>query len=244
MKKLLLPLGVLALLSWPCSSRADTIDMELGTNYPFGSPLTIISGSTPSSNPMLINVSSSTNTLMSGWAIQLQIVPEGGASGTVTFADPAGPPAPNPPNYIFTDGSVYGAIQVTSNTGTTLGAEDLDLSLLTNTGPPYGVAVPTSGANLLQVDFNTSGASGFFDVFATLPLNQTLWDDSATDGQNFTNFTGTTLLIGQIDVTPSSTSVTPEPASLTLLLLGASGVGAVAWRRRSGLRKADGCAAA
>jgi hypothetical protein len=237
MKKFSLPLGFFVMLTLACNARADVI---LGTSNPYGSPLTITAGDNPSAS-MLINVHSNGSDIMASWGVDLIISGDAakGFSGAVSFADPT--PFPNmptnPPNYIFAaNGSSQGGIFVLSLNP--LIATDSDGSLLNPTGP-YGVSVPSSPANLLQVDFAASAnASGFFDVFADISTpNSNAWQSGGSTVGSLNNFTysgpsNSPTLIGEIEVTPSNGSATPEPASVMLLLLGVVGLGAYAWRRR------------
>jgi hypothetical protein len=201
-------LTIFALLSLTCSVRADMV--VLGTNYQSGSPLLIDPGAT--SGLMTINITnlSSPSTLMAGWQLDLLIVPIGPATGSLTFATPAGNPfsAPNPPNYIFGNDNL--GIEGT-NTGSNLTANDFY-------GDLGGVLVPTTGANLLQVSFSaTSDASGLYGIYALEGPANTNWSDA--DGntlffQNVPNGDGM-VEIGEVEVSPAPTSLT-----LTVLAVG------------------------
>ena len=102
MKKLILSLACLCLLA-----GAAPAGVVLSTSNPPGTPLIMNAGST--SGSMLVNVVSDNppNDVMAAWNVTLAIVPEAGATGTLSFQDPAtGTPSP-PPNYIF-DGNGLG----------------------------------------------------------------------------------------------------------------------------------------
>ena len=94
---------------------------------------------------------------MAAWNFELEIIPQSGASGTLTFQ---GPVTGSPPNHVF--GSNGLGIAVT-NGGNTLSANDFF-----NPSSGSGAPVPGGvGANLLQVDFPaSSNASGPFAIYA------------------------------------------------------------------------------
>ncbi len=206
MKKLIL---LFVLLGLPAgSARAGIV---LSTSNPPGTPLSMTAGTT--SGPMLVNVVSDNppNDIMAAWNVQLEILPDSGASGTLTFHDPASASAsPPPPNYVF-GGNGFG-IEVI-NGGSTLIANDFfDPSV----GP--GVSVPGSpGANLLQMDFlASSNASGLFGIFA-VEGQGTTWSDPNLNTLFFTNVpdgTGT-VRIGEVLIAQGKS--VPEPSSLVLL---------------------------
>jgi PEP-CTERM motif len=220
MKKLILVITVIGLLAG--GARAGVI---LGTSNPAGTPLITDAGAT--SGPMFVNVVSDnpSNDIMSAWNIKLEIVPAGGASGTLTFQDPATGTPPNPPNYVFgANGLGIAAI----NVGSTLSANDF-----VNPSVGLGVAVPgTPGANLLQMDFlASSNASGLFGVYAVEGAALTQWTDSSSTTEFFTNVPDGTgmVLVGEVLI-PGS--VVPEPSSFVLLAIGCTALAAWRWPRR------------
>ena len=91
-------LSVLVLFVSGVGARAGVV---LGTDYPSGSPLIMSAGTT--SGPMFVNVISDNppNDIMAGWNATFEVIPESGASGTVTIQDPATGFTSNPPNYVF-----------------------------------------------------------------------------------------------------------------------------------------------
>jgi hypothetical protein len=216
MKKLFLSWAVLGLLS--SSARAGIV---LSTSNPPGTPLVMSSGTT--SGSMLVGVVSDNppNDVMTAWNIQLEIKPEAGAAGTLTFQDPATGTPPNPSNYVF--GSDGLGISVTDG-GSMLNANDFF-----NPNVGQGTPVPgVPGANLLQMDFlASSSASGLFGIYALEGPANTLWNDSNFTQQFFTNVpNGTDLVqIGEVLITQSSV---PEPTSFELL--GLAGAALASWQ--------------
>jgi len=224
-KKLILSFALLGLLTG--SARAGLV---LSTSNPPGTPLTMSAGTT--SGPMLVNVVSDNppNDIMAAWNVQLEIIPGSGASGTLTFQDPATAlPSPPPPNYIF-GGNGLG-IEVT-NGASTLSANDF---FDPTVGP--GVSVPGSpGANLMQMDFLASlNASGLFGIYAVEGPASTQWLDSDANTQFFTNVpVGTgTVQIGEVLIAHAQS--VPEP--LSLLLLGLAGTALAGWQCWSKLKR-------
>ncbi len=203
----------------------------LGTSNPPATPLNMTAGT--SSGPMVVNVVSNNppNDVMSAWNIRLMIVPEAGATGALTFKDPATGTPPNPPNYVF-DGNGLGIVAL--NSGGSLTANDFFDPAV---GP--GVPVPGApGANLLRTDFlASSNASGLFDVRAVEGAGSTNWTDSNFTTQFFTNVpNGTgTVLIGEILVQPATAPPprVPEPSSLALIALCGGALASLRrWRKR------------
>ena len=216
MKKLILCFAFLSLMvghAW-----AATI---IGTSNPPASPLLMSAGTT--SGPMSVNVVSNNppNDVMAAWNFQIEIIPNAGATGTLTFQTPAtGTPA-NPPSYIFGPNGL--GISAT-NSVNILNANDFY-----NPGVGAGVPVPgLPGANLLQETFHaSSNASGLFGIYADEGTALTQWTDSNFVTQFFTNVPSGTgrVLIG--DVLIPSLAV-PEPSSL--VLFGLSGGALIGWQ--------------
>jgi hypothetical protein len=219
MKKLILSLAFLALSVG--SARGGVV---LSTSNPPGTPLNMNAGTV--SGAMMVSVISDNppNDVMAAWNVQLQIIPNSGASGTLTFEDPATGTPPIPPNYIF--GSNGLGIAVT-NGGSTLSANDFfDPSV------GSGVPVPAApGANLLQMDFlASSNAFGLFGIFAVEGAASTQWTDSNLNTQLFTNVPDGTSIVQIGEVLVAQVQSVPEPSSFALLgMAGAVLAGLMPW---------------
>ena len=180
-------------------------DVALGTSNSPGTPLTMSADST--SGPMFLTVSSDNypNDLMAAWNVDLQIAPIARASGTLTFEDPATGSPPNPPNYVFgTEG--LGIVDI--NSGTSLTANDFYNPTLLATVVPG-----TTGANLLQMDFQaSSNASGLFGIYAEEGAANTQWTDNNYNTQFFSNVPDGSgkVLIGEVSVTAARLSAGPR----------------------------------
>src|SRR5262249_28679458 len=149
-----------------------------------------------------------------------EVLPLGGAKGTVSFLNPATGTPPNPSNYIF-DGHGLGiaASNPDSNFGSGLSANDFDANAFNN-GPL--TVVPKATKNLLQVDFSASAdASGTFGVFAREGRFTTSWTGADFDTNLFDNVPDNTndpnspqeIQIGTITVRAAAV---PEPATIVL----------------------------
>jgi PEP-CTERM motif len=219
MKNIILSFALLCLLA--ASARAG---VSLGTSNPHGTPLIMSSGTT--SGPMLVDVVSDNpgQDIMAAWAFELAIVPAAGASGTLTFHDPATMSPSNPPNYIF-GGNGLGIMA--TNNGSTLSANDFFV------GTGTGSVVPgTAGANLLQIDFlASSDATGLFGIYALEGVALTQWTDGNANTQMFTNVpnvSGAMVRIGDVLIA----QVVPEPSSLVMLGLGVAALASLQCRRK------------
>jgi hypothetical protein len=223
MKKLLLSVVFLGLLA------ADTrADLMLFTSNPPGSPLTMSAGTT--SAPMFVSVVSDNppSDVMAAWNVSLKILPDAGATGTLTFQDPATGTPPNPPNYVF-DGNGLGVVATSG--GNLLSANDFY-----DPGVGPGAPVPGSpGANLLQMDFlASSNASGLFEIYALEGAALTQWTDSNATTQFFTDVPDGTGMVRIGEVLIATPQSVPEPSSLSVslsLLSLAAGAIAIHWRR-------------
>ena len=220
MKKLALTIAFLGVL--PAGLQAG--EVTLATSNPPGTPLTMTPGTT--SGAMFVDVFSNNppNTdAMAAWSFQVEIVAQPGATGTLTFQDPATGTPSNPPNYVF---GANGLGIAATNTGTVLSANDFF-----NPSAGAGALVPgLPGVNLLQMDFSASStASGLFGIYADEGVAKTQWTDSNFATQLFANVpdgTGT-VLIGEVRVAP-----VPEPSSLCLFLSGGTALVGYRLRRR------------
>jgi hypothetical protein len=192
----------------------------LVTSNPPGTPLTMSAGTT--SAPMLVSVVSDNppSDVMSAWNFLLKILPDAGATGTLTFQDPATGTPPNPPNYIF-GGNGLGI-------AATNGGSQLSVNDFFDPGIGPGAIVPGSpGANLLQMDFlASSNASGLFGIYALEGLALTQWTDSNATTQFFTNVPDGTGMVRVGDVLIAQSI--PEPSSL--VLFGLAGAALAGWR--------------
>jgi hypothetical protein len=217
MKKLILSFALVGLIAG--GSRAGVV---LSTSNPVGTPLIMDAGTM--SGPMFANVVSDNppNDVMAAWNVQLEIIPQSGGSGTLSFQDPVTGTPPIPPNYIF--GANGLGIAVT-NGGGMLSANDFFDPAVGN-----GAAVPGSpGANLLQMDFvASSNASGTFGVFAVEGAASTQWTDANLNTQFFTNVpNGTDVVqIGEVMITQANS--VPEPSALTMFALASAAI--AGWR--------------
>ncbi len=226
MKYVFLSFAVLGLLAG--GARAGVM---LGTSNPPATPLAMTPGTT--SGPIFVNVVSDNppNDVMAAWQFSLQIVPIAGATGTLTFQDPATGTPPNPPNYVF-DGNGLGIVAI--NAGAQLDANDFF-----DPGAGSGAVVPGSpGANLLRLDFLASAnASGLFGIYAVQGSGNTQWTDDNFTTQFFTNVPDGTgaVLIGEVFVQPSvqpPANPVPEPSTLALMALGSVALAGWRWRCR------------
>ena len=154
-----------------------------------------------------------------GWQLGLRIAPEGGATGKLQFNT-----ATLPPSYLL-DGRSDGVITSFSGPADTIPVIGDTDSLHT------GVLVPSSGTNLLRVDFSVlPGTSGLFDIMAVPDLfNGCNWYSSDFQARNYENvpFDGGDVCLGTVNVSSS----VPEPSTVLLLLGGSLAVGAAACRR-------------
>jgi hypothetical protein len=92
---------------------------------------------------------------LSGWQLVCQVVPLGDASGTVSITDFA-----TPSEYVFSDGS-WG---IDSVYDPAFGDIFFDTAKSKSDDLPYGVEVPPSGKNLLQIKLISSDAVGSFGI--------------------------------------------------------------------------------
>jgi hypothetical protein len=214
-------IAAVALSLGSAAARADAI--TLTTTNPPGSPLTMQANSQSATLTVRVVNMNAPVDAMTSWFMTLTIVPNSGATGTLTFATPTtstiASPTPHPSNYIFAQS--FEGIVVT-NSGSQLRGDDEDNNL-------SGTAVPQAGKTLLDLTFLASStASGTFGIYALQGPGSTNWSDQTFNTQFFQNVPATggtgTVLIGQV-------FVVPEPACV-LAVAGLASVGLAVWRRR------------
>jgi hypothetical protein len=203
MKRTIFTLVFLGLMA--TGGRAGVI---LTTTNPPGTPLIMDAGTTSGTMSVLVSSDNPPNDVMAAWNVSLAIVADAGATGTLTFQDPATGTPPNPPNYIF-GGNGLGI--VVTNGGSELSGNDFFDPAV---GP--GMPVPGSpGASLLDLTFlASSGASGVFGIYALEGAALTQWTDANITTQFFTNVPDGTgrVRIGEVVIAQAI----PEPSGLVL----------------------------
>ncbi len=184
-------------------------------------PVEIITGQTSTPIPLgVVNdtVPDAPEDFLTGWQFSLIILPEAGATGTVTFATPPSGSAPEPPNYVL-DGVNFGIATVNG------GDELLAFDFIDPFSGSDGVQVPVDpGALLLLVELLASNdAEGEFGVYAVPGRGFTEWTDANPLIQRILPFENVPdgpepVLIGSVSVR------IPEPASFALMVCGLSAV--------------------
>src|SRR5262245_6366734 len=170
--------------------------LAITTDFPAGTPLAVAAGGTSSAMTASVfdpEPASGPNDNLLAYQVRLTIVPQGGATGTLSFATPATGPGPEPPNYVLPDNV---GLSVT-NSGSGLFFFDVFLSPSTT-----GVDVPDSpGQNLLAMTYSASAdAQGLFSVMAVPGATNTVWTDNTLATREFTNMAGamSPVAIGEV----------------------------------------------
>ena len=204
-----LVLGICLFAVTAGSTRADYI-LETGSSA--SAPLTVTAGGTSGSLALFTYSTNPTVDIMAAWNVQLEIVPDMGTSGTVSFHTPATGTVANPPNYIF---GTNGLGITATNMGTTLSANDFF-----DPGAGSGATGPgLPGANFLLMTFSaSSNASGLFGIYAEEGPANTEWTDPSFSTQYFQNVPNGTGLVRIGDVLVPA--VVPEPSGLSLFCQG------------------------
>lgn len=177
---------------------------------------------TQTSQPINIVVTNDTSVatpanFMTAWQLNLVLVPESGAVGSVLFNTPAtSANSPQPPNYVF-PGSFGSGITVTNSAPhTTLLANDFD-------SVAAGTQVPIApGANLIQLTVSASSPTtlGLFDLYAVRGSANTAWTNAGGTQVAFTNSPFTPSGMDRIAVI----TAVPEPTSCLTAVSAAMGV--------------------
>jgi hypothetical protein len=175
---------------------------------------------------------------MFGWALGIEFVPQGGATGTLSVGTASNPSnnaltgSPGSPSTFVGNPSGPNTYTVISNTNNTI----------------VGSTVPSSGDNLVTFNLTSTNASGTFKIMAFNDSsngysNWTYYNASnVNDPNNASNFAFTnigasgtfpgspqTFSLGTITVTPAAV---PEPGSMVLAGIAAAGCAAYGWRRK------------
>lgn len=250
MKRLpLIASAVALLLLLPGSARADLLSVgagswsDVGTGTETWNRGTSPSGSLSITIPVLNGTSPGSQTAtMFGWALGIEIVPQTGATGTLTISSLANPSNnalngnPGSPSSFVGNPSGPNTYTVISNTNN-------------NT---VGSQVPSSGDNLVSFNVTSSNASGTFKIIAFNDSsngysNWTYYNAAnGSDPNNgndfaFTNISATgsfpsnspafsTFTLGTINVL--SPAAVPEPGSIVLAGIAAAGYAGYGWRRK------------
>jgi hypothetical protein len=157
------------------AARADAT-LTLASDHPTGSPLTVSPGGTSGNLTARVFDSTSGSAAadnLTGYSLTLQIVPQGGATGTLAFASPAtSAAAAEPANYVFAAAANAGLNVINSGSGL----------YFFDFNSPFsgGVDVPAApGFNLLAMTFTASAnASGSFHVVVLPGAANSEWTDN------------------------------------------------------------------
>jgi hypothetical protein len=214
------------LLALVSSSFATTLNLDTGKSLilqPGGSGDFIFS---------FTNTSGAITSNFLAWTMGIQVVPQAGATGSVTLGTLS---------QSNTDPMPIGTTDTTQPTLLTLGAS----GIINGSTLYYQIAMVTTEAlgtvpggaslNMGNLGFNAvSGASGTWNVYAIqqgAPFYQSYWTDGSLTDTDFGNLPrvagNSSLLLGTVSVN----SVIPEPASYAAIT-GAALLGMVGLRRQ------------
>lgn len=160
-----------------------------------------------------------THNSLNGMNLGIIITPRVGATGAISFFN-AFPPS---------SGAVFGGYSISSSSPVA-GLTVIDINDALNPGSNTPVAVETALADL---QFETTGAAGLFDIYAIPEFTNYFYIPQGLDpGEaSFANVSSTeNFLLGTLNI-PFDTSEVPEPGTVALIVL--VGIfGGLFWRRR------------
>jgi hypothetical protein len=226
-------IAVCLLLATP--ARRGHADPVLTTDFPSPTPLSVQAGDT--STAMTLSVFDNeldglamTADRLTAYTVTLQIVPQLGATGTLTFATPTtSTAATEPANYLL--GSVVNFGLNVTNSGSQLYAFDFDTETLGTDSD--GVDVTEAGFNVLAMTFAASAdASGLFNIVVVPGPTNTQWADNAMGTQGEHDFFNVPAMGGNVVVGQVSVTAVPEASSFVALGLASLAVAAGQWVRR------------
>jgi len=208
----------MAVLAGAVASTCVNADqMSISFHAPASSSVHDIQWNPTTSSPVMVfgieNDTSPPTEKLYGWQLGLEIVPETGATGTLRFKT-----ATVPDSYVL-EGLTSGPPPLAAPAATIPVIGDADLVQFT------GILVPSSGKNLLQVDFDVlPGTSGLFYIKAVPDqFNGCNWYSSDFNARDFVNvpFGGGAVSLGSVNVVPEpGTFVLLSAGGLIVVLLG------------------------
>ena len=201
----MVPIGLI-LVCICFAGRASASSVTLGVDDP------LVMDPASVSDPLMFRVIDDNGVdppqdFMTGWELNLRIVPDAGSTGTLTFNGPlTGRVDPEPDNYIFESIGNFG-IQV-DNLGTEVTAYDFNF--------PYsgGAQVPNgTGTELFSVELAaTEDAAGDFGVFAVSGPGHTSWVDAGEPNQSRREFANVLDDVTMVRLTTVSVAADDSPA--------------------------------
>jgi len=155
---------------------------------------------------------------LTGWQLQVAIVPSPDASGSVHFGSIV-----EPPNYVF-DGITHEIVRSSESTlDFLLASDDIFFPVLMEETDP--ISIPPTGMNLLQVELNFIQAAGRFDIVVLADSGaDSFWYSDTFDQMPL----DVESPFGQAGVV-ESLAIVPEPSSLSMFL---SAAGVIVFFRR------------
>jgi|688.fasta_scaffold150647_3 hypothetical protein len=217
--------GMAVALAWVTaqSVRATPINIDTGKVLSMGA------GANSSLVLSATNTNSGTSvTNFNGWTLGLQLLPQGGATGTVTMTGITNP-ATNQALTVPDTPTFFNSTLNTATNGTTA-YKYVGISNVDNTTTTFALGQSLNLANLAVT--SSAGAAGTWNLYAVNQSpSQSAWLDVTGLGTDYGNLpatNGTSVLVGTV-------TVVPEPGSL--LLAGLSGVAlCAAFGRRQSMR--------